>query len=121
MRRQPRVETPVSAGHHRKASDTKRGITLINPLRPLTGTLPKLPPEITAHCGSDGEEEKENWTPGTDKTSASFSKGSFEKMLRAQTVQLTAEDNHGLHAVMQFDMPDPTPVEQACDVDVHEK
>jgi hypothetical protein len=65
---------------------------------------------------NDGKEEKENWTPGTDKTSASFSKGSFEKMLRAQTVQLTADDNHGLHVVMQFDMPDPTPVEQACDI-----
>ena len=70
---------------------------------------------------NDGKQEKENWTPGTDQTSASFSKGSFEKMLRAQTVQLTAEDNHRLHVVMQFDMPDPTPVEQACDVDVHEK
>jgi hypothetical protein len=65
---------------------------------------------------NDGKEEKENWTPGTDKTSASFSKGSFEKMLRAQTVQITADDNHGLRVVMQFDMPDPTPVEQACDI-----
>jgi hypothetical protein len=70
---------------------------------------------------NDGKEEKEDWTPGTDKTSASFSKGSFEKMLRAQTVQISAEDNHGAQVVMQFDMPDPTPVEQACDVDVHEK
>jgi anaerobic ribonucleoside-triphosphate reductase len=40
---------------------------------------------------NDGKEEKENWTPGTDKTSASFSKGSFEKMLRAQTVEITAD------------------------------
>jgi hypothetical protein len=70
---------------------------------------------------NDGKEEKENWTPGIDNTSASFSKGSFEKMLRAQTVQITAEDNHGSQVVMQFDMPDPTPVKQACDVDVHER
>jgi hypothetical protein len=70
---------------------------------------------------NDGKEEKENWTPGTDKTSASFSKGSFEKMLRAQTVEITAEDNHGSQVVMQFDMPDPTPVERTCDVDAHEK
>jgi hypothetical protein len=65
---------------------------------------------------NDGKEEKENWTPGTDQTSASFSKGSFEKMLRAQTVEITAEDNHGSQVVMQFDMPDPTPVEQSCDI-----
>jgi hypothetical protein len=30
-------------------------------------------------------------------------------------------DNHGSQVVMQFDMPDPTPVEQSCDVDVREK
>jgi hypothetical protein len=70
---------------------------------------------------NDGKEEKENWTPGTEKTSASFSKGSFEKMLRAQTVEITAEDNHGSQVVMQFYMPDPTPVEQSCDVDFHGK
>jgi hypothetical protein len=70
---------------------------------------------------NDGKEEKENWTPGTDKTSASFSKGSFEKMLRAQTVEITAEENHGSQVVMQFDMPDPTPVERTCDVDFHGK
>jgi hypothetical protein len=68
---------------------------------------------------NDGKEDKENWTPGTNKTSASFPKSSLQKILRARTLELTAEDNHGLHVVMQFDMPDPTQVEQTCDVDVH--
>jgi hypothetical protein len=68
---------------------------------------------------NDGKEDKENWTPGTNKTSASFPKSSFEKILRAQTLELTADDNRGSEVVMQFDMPDPTPVEQTCEVDVH--
>jgi hypothetical protein len=70
---------------------------------------------------NDGKEQKEDWTPGTAKTSASFPKSSFEKILRAQTLELTADDNHGSQVVMQFDLPDPTPVEQSCDVDVHKK
>lgn len=68
---------------------------------------------------NDGKQDKENWTPGTNKTSASFPKSSFEKILRAQTLELNAEDNLGLQVVMQFDMPDPTPVERTCDVDAH--
>jgi hypothetical protein len=70
---------------------------------------------------NDGKVEKENWTPGADKTSASFAKDSLGKMLRAQTVEITAEDNHGSQVVMQFEMPDATAVEQTCDVDVHKK
>ena len=70
---------------------------------------------------NDGKEDKVNWAPGTNKTSASFPKSSLQKILRAQTLELTAEDNHGLQVVMQFDMPDPTQVEQTCDVDVSKK
>ena len=70
---------------------------------------------------NDGKTDKENWTPGTDKKSASFPQSSFEKILRAQTLELTADDNRGSQVVMQFDLPDPTPVEQTCDVDVHKK
>ncbi len=70
---------------------------------------------------NDSKEEKEEWTPSADKTSASFSKSSLEKMLRAQTVQITAEDKSGAPIVMQFDMPDPTALEQGCDVDEHKK
>jgi hypothetical protein len=70
---------------------------------------------------NDAKEEKEEWTPSTDKTSASFSKGSLEKMLRAHTVEITAQDKNGSPIVMQFDMPDPTPVEGGCEVDEHKK
>ena len=70
---------------------------------------------------NDGKEQKEDWTPGTAKTSASFPKSSFEKILRAQTLELTADDNHGSQVVMQFDLPDPTQVERTCDVDVSKK
>jgi hypothetical protein len=42
-------------------------------------------------------------------------------MLRAHTVEITADDDRGLPVVMQFDMPDPTPVEAGCAVDDHKK
>ena len=44
---------------------------------------------------NDAKEDKEQWTPSTDKTSASFSKNSLEKMLRAHTVEITAQDQGG--------------------------
>src|ERR1700690_2620757 len=59
---------------------------------------------------NDAKEEKEDWTPSADKTSASFPKGSLEKMLRAHTVEITADDNSGSRVVMQFDMPDPAAI-----------
>src|SRR6202050_2242470 len=70
---------------------------------------------------NDAKEEKEEWTPSTDKTSASFSKGSLEKILRAHAVEINAQDKNGSPIAMQFEMPDPTPVEQGCEVDEHKK
>lgn len=70
---------------------------------------------------NDAKEEQENWTPSTSKTSASLAKGSLEKMLRVHTVEITAEDKSGTPIIMQFDMPDPTPIEQGCDVNGHKK
>jgi hypothetical protein len=69
----------------------------------------------------EAKEEKQNWTPGTDKTSAIFSKDALEKMLRARTVEITAADDRGSDIVMQFDMPDPTVIEKGCDVDARKK
>lgn len=68
---------------------------------------------------NDAKQEKEEWTSSTNKTSASFPKGSLEKMLRAHTVEITTPDKSGSPVVMQFDMPDPTAIEQGCDVDEH--
>jgi hypothetical protein len=67
----------------------------------------------------NAKEETEKWSAGTEKASASVPSGSLKKMLRAHTVEITADDDHGLPVVMQFDMPDPTPVEAGCGVDDH--
>ena len=69
----------------------------------------------------DAKEEQEKWSPGTDKTSASIPVGSLKKILRAHSVELTAADDHGSPVVMQFEIPDPTPVEQGCGVDERKK
>src|ERR1700678_1163958 len=68
---------------------------------------------------NDAKEEKEDWTPSADKTSASFPKSSLEKMLLARTAAIHADDKSGSQVVMQFDMPDAAAIEQGCDVDDH--
>src|SRR5579862_4712102 len=70
---------------------------------------------------NDAKEDKEQWTPSTDKTSASFSKNSLEKMLRAHTVEITAQDQGGAAVVMQFEIPESSIIGQACEVDQHKK
>jgi hypothetical protein len=61
----------------------------------------------------------EHWLSRSDKISASIPKHSLKEILRARTVAITAEDDHGRQVVMRFDMPDPTLVEQGCSVDEH--
>jgi hypothetical protein len=68
---------------------------------------------------NDAKEDKEQWTPSTDKTSASFSKNSLEKMLHARTLEITAQDKNGSPISMQFDLPDPAPLAQGCEVEPH--
>ena len=68
---------------------------------------------------NDAKEDKEQWTPSTDKTSASFSKNSLEKMLGAHTIEITAQDQSGSPIVVQFEMPDSTLIGQGCDVSQH--
>ena len=58
--------------------------------------------------------------PEQMETSASFPKTSAEKILRAQTLEITAKEQPripGHHAI--WESPDPTSVEQTCDVEVH--
>jgi hypothetical protein len=69
----------------------------------------------------DAKEELEKWSPGTEKASVSMPVPSLKKMLRARTIEITADDDRGSPVVMQFDMPDPTPVEAGCGVDDHKK
>jgi hypothetical protein len=79
-------------------------------------------PKVSVRYRMDNaKEELEQWSAGTEKTSASIPVGSLKKMLRAHTVEITADDDRGLPVVMEFDMPDPTPVEAGCDVDDHKK
>ncbi|HMD84044.1 MAG TPA: hypothetical protein VKO18_05015 [Terriglobia bacterium] len=79
-------------------------------------------PKVSVRYRMDNAKEQlEQWPTGTEKTSASIPVGSLKKMLRAHTVEITADDDRGLPVVMQFDMPDPTPVEAGCAVDDNDR
>jgi hypothetical protein len=66
---------------------------------------------------NDGKDVKEQWAPGSDKASALIPKDMLKKLLRAQTVDITTNDDTGAPVVMKFDMPDPALVTQGCNVD----
>jgi hypothetical protein len=75
-------------------------------------------PKVVVHYRvNDTKEEEERWTPGTDRLSSSISKDSLKKILRARTVEISTHNDGGKDIAMQFDMPDPAPVEAACNVD----
>lgn len=75
-------------------------------------------PKVVVHYQTEGaKDEEDKWSSATDKTSLSIPKDSLKKMLRARTVAITADDDHGSQVAMQFDMPDPTLVEDSCNVD----
>jgi hypothetical protein len=57
------------------------------------------------------------WSPGSDKSSASIPKHSLKEILRARNVAITTKDDQGRTIVVRFDMPDPTLVEKVCHVD----
>jgi hypothetical protein len=78
-----------------------------------TSYYPKIPLRYRI---DDAKEEQDKWPPGADKASASVTKDWLKKVLRAHNVQITGEDDRGSEVVMQFDMPDPKPVEEACNV-----
>jgi len=69
---------------------------------------------------ADGEKQ-DNWSPGADKTSVSIPKDTLKKILRARTIAITADDEHGTEVAMEFNMPDSTLVEQSCNVDEHKE
>jgi hypothetical protein len=77
-------------------------------------------PKVSIRYRADqGKDEQEKWSPGTDKTSVSIPKDALKRVLRAHSVEITANDDRGAQVTMQFNMPDPTSVEDACDVDYH--
>jgi hypothetical protein len=79
-----------------------------------TSYYPKV---VVRYRTDDAKEEEEKWSPGTEKTSVSIPKHSLQKILRARTVAISAPDERGSQIAVRFDMPDPTPVEEACNVD----
>ncbi|HYL67970.1 MAG TPA: hypothetical protein VEX69_02295 [Candidatus Limnocylindria bacterium] len=69
----------------------------------------------------DRKVEKELWTPGTEKISASIPKGALEKMLRAQTVQIKVTEFRAGEISMQFEIADPAQLGAACGLPVRNK
>jgi len=79
-------------------------------------------PEVEAQYRlDDGKEERENWNPGQDKTSAFVPKDAIKKMLRARTVLITVKEDSAGEVEMQFDMPDATNLGQVCRLPVRKK
>ena len=64
------------------------------------------------------DEERDQWSAGADKASASVPKEVVKQLLRAHSLSISvAADDHGSLLQLQFDLPEPTLVEQACNVD----
>ncbi len=79
-------------------------------------------PKITVRYRlDDGKEEHEEWAPNSDKTVSSLPKEALKKLLEAHTVLLTVNEDGAGEVEMQFDMPDPGKVSQACYLKVHRK
>ena len=81
-----------------------------------TSYFPKV---VVRYRAGDAKQEEEQWSSGTEKTSASVPKHALKRILLAHTVVITADDDHGSPLTMQFDMPDSTLVEAGCNVDDH--
>ena len=79
-------------------------------------------PKVTVRYRLDDQkEEKEQWTPGTEKTSASIPKATLEKMLRARTVQIKVAEFRGGEISMLFEVPDSAQLGTACGLPVRKK
>lgn len=87
-------------------------------IKAATSYFPKVSAQYRL---DDGKQEKEQWTPGAEKTSASIPKAALEKMLRSRTVQIKVREYRGGEINMQFDIPDSTQLGTACDLPIHKK
>jgi hypothetical protein len=64
------------------------------------------------------DETRDQWSAGADKLSVSVPKEVVKQLLRAHSLAISvAADDHGSLLQLKFDMPEPTLVEQACNVD----
>lgn len=69
----------------------------------------------------EGKEHREQWPPGNEKGSASLPKNSTKLLLRARSVLMTVVDPSGADVAIQFDISDPSQVENACSLGHHQK
>lgn len=69
----------------------------------------------------EGKTRQDQWSPDEDKTSTSFPKNALKEMLRAHSVLITVNEGLGAEVAMQFDIPDPTQVAEACGMVAHKK
>ncbi len=78
-------------------------------------------PEVAVqYAANDGKNVKnDTWMSGSDKSSASVPRSALKSFLKAREVSILAQDDRGSLLAMRFDMPDPTPVAEACGLDVH--
>jgi hypothetical protein len=77
-------------------------------------------PKVALRYRTDnGKEESDQWSPGTEKTSVSIPKESVKQLLLAHSIAVTLDDDRGSPVAMQFDLPDPSVVEQGCDIHGH--
>jgi hypothetical protein len=89
-----------------------------NEIKTETSYFPKVSVQYRL---DEAKEEKEQWTPGAEKTSASIPKKTLEKMLRARTVQIKVQEYRGGEITMQFDIPDSTQLGTTCDLPIRKK
>jgi hypothetical protein len=77
-------------------------------------------PEVAVQYIADdpSDVERDTWSAGLDKASVSVPRRALKKLLHARSVAILAQDDHGTQIAMRFDMPDPTPVAEACNLDV---
>jgi hypothetical protein len=98
---------------------TRLKIIYVEPEEILTGI--SYFPKVTVHLRTDNakDAEEKQWSPGSDNTSATVSEHALKQILRARTVAVTAYDDHGGKIAMQFDIPDPSLVDQVCHLNGH--
>lgn len=79
-------------------------------------------PKVTAEYRLDDRKvENEEWAPGPDKTSAYLPKEALAKLLQAHSVLITVNEESAAEVEMQFDVPDPGKLSQACHLKLHRK
>lgn len=79
-----------------------------------TSYFPKV--AVQYRADETAKPEKDNWSPGPDKSSASVPRDALHAFLHAHTVAISADDDHGGQMSIRFDMPDPAPVADGCNL-----